>query len=336
MQAPCAAGTSRTSKIGSLGLIRRQCRSGTIGRVRRGLDAAGGGRRDRAQEIVVDGQPMPRRAYREVAVDESRFPRAGRVRAPDGASSGYTVAVPKAGASEITHCGQTVDLDASRAAVARPEDETDMCCGDGFACYFVRIKTEIVMDALEHLLGHPVSRPLDLGPSFDLRTPAGRAWSGMVRRLASSPLLDDPVRAAPLKETLTVRLLLAVDHRYRDELDGSVRSWAPGPVRRMVDAIEERPRHPFTLAELSDIAGVGTRALGLGCRRHLDISPAERLNATRLAAAHRELEASDAGRTTATAVASGWGFTDAGRFAAEYAHQYREPPWLTLRGPAYA
>lgn len=284
----------------------------------------------------MDGQPMLRRAFREVAVDESRFPRAGRVRTPDGASSGYTVAVPTSGASEITHRGHTVDIDTTRAAVAQPEGEIDMRCGDGFACYAVKITTEMVTDALEHRLGHPVSRPLELGAFVDLRTPAGRAWSGLVRRLASSSLLDDPMLAAPLKETLAVRLLLAVDHRYRDELDGSIRSWAPGPVRRMVDAIEESPRHPFTLAELSDIAGVGVRALCLGCRRHLDISPAERLNATRLAAAHRELGAADAGWTTASAVASGWGFTDSGRFAAEYADRYRELPWLTLRGPAYA
>jgi AraC-like DNA-binding protein len=227
-------------------------------------------------------------------------------------------------------------MDTTRAAVAQPDGEIDMRCGDGFACYSVTITTEMVTDALEHRLGHPVSRPLELGGSFDLRTPAGRAWSGMVRRLASSSLLGDPVLAAPLKETLTARLLFTVDHPYRDELDGATRSWAPGPVRRMVDAIEEDPRHPFTLAELSDIAGVSVRALCLGCRRHLDISPAERLHATRLAAAHRELGAADAGWTTLTAVASGWGFTDPGRFAAAYANRYREPPWLTLRGPAYA
>ncbi|GAA0923725.1 hypothetical protein GCM10009559_08050 [Pseudonocardia zijingensis] len=289
-----------------------------------------------AQEIVVDGQPVPRRVHREVAVDETRFPHARRVRTPDGASSGYTVAVPNAGASEITHRGRTVDLDTSRAAVAQPEGEIDMRCGDGFAYYSVRIRPEVVVDALEHRLGHPVGRPLELGAWFDLRTPAGRAWNGMVRRLASSSLLDDPVLAAPLEETLAVRLLFAVDHRYREELDGSIRSWAPGPVRRMVDAIEESPRHPFTLGELSDIAGVGVRSLCLGCRRHLDTSPAGRLNATRLAAAHRELAAADAGWTTATAVASGWGFADPARFAAEYADRYREPPWLTLRGPAYA
>jgi AraC-like DNA-binding protein len=250
--------------------------------------------------------------------------------------AGYTVAVPTSGASEITHRGRVVDISTSRAAVAQPEGEIDMRCGDGFAYHSVTITTEAVTDALEHRLGRRVSRPLELGRSFDLRTPAGRAWSGMVRRLASSSLLDHPVLAAPLEEALAVRLLLAVDHRYREELDGSTRSWAPGPVRRMVDAIEESPRHPFTLAELADITGLGVRALCLGCRRHLDVSPAERLSASRLAAAHRELGAADAGWTTAIEVASGWGFTDPGWFAAEYADRYREPPWLTLRGPAYA
>ena len=96
------------------------------------------------------------------------------------------------------------------------------------------------------------------------------------------------------------------------------------------------PRHPFALAELSDIAGVSVQALGACCRRHLDVSPGELLRAVRLARAHDELAAADAGETSVVAVASGWGFVDLGHFSADYVGRYRETPYLTLRGPAYA
>ena len=201
--------------------------------------------------------------------------------------------------------------------------------------YSVTIAAGAVEDVLEHRLGHAVGRPPELG-SLDLSTPAGRVWSRLVRLLASSPLADHAVLGAPVQEAVVARLLLAVDHRYRDEFDAPVHSWGPGPVRRMVDAIEATPRHPFTLAELSDIAGVSVRALGACCRRHLDASPGERLRAVRLARAHDELAASDSGATSTVAVADGWGFVRLGHFEADYVSRYREPPWLTLRGPAYA
>jgi AraC-like DNA-binding protein len=283
----------------------------------------------------VDELSSPRPAACPVTVGETRYARATRVRMPETATA-YTVALPRSGASEVTHRGRVVGADAATAAVAQPAGDIDVACGDGYSCYSVTIGTSAMTDALEHRLGHPVRRPPELAASLDLRTPAGRAWSGVVRVLVSSPVLDHPVLAAPVQEAVAARLLLAVDHPYRDELDGPVHSWGPGPVRRMVDAIEATPRHPFTLAELSDIAGVSVRALCACCRRHLDALPGERLRAARLVRVHHELVGADAGWTTVVAVASGWGFADLGRFAADYGDRYREPAWLTLRGPAYA
>jgi AraC-like DNA-binding protein len=270
-----------------------------------------------------------------VAIGENRYASGSRVRRP-GTATGYSVALPTSGACEITHRGRAVDADADTAVVAASDEDVDMRCGDGFWFYSVRIEDGVLEDALEHRLGRAVGGPLMLDAKLDLRAPAGRAWSQAVRLLASSPLADQPLLAAPAREAVVGRLLFAVEHGYRDELDAPVHSWGPGPVHRMVDAIEATPRHPFTLAELSDIAGVSVRALGACCRRHLDASPGERLRAVRLSRAHDELATADAGWTSPVAVVSGWGFADMGRFTADYVGRYREPPWLTLRGPAYA
>ena len=276
----------------------------------------------------------PSQGPRQVTVGENRFDRETHVHSDP--ADGYTVSIPTSGTTEVTQHGHAVDADVGRAVVAQPAAYVDMACGDGFSCYSVTIGTRAVADALEHRLGHSVSAPPELAETLDLRTPAGQAWARLVRLLCSSPMLRHPVLGAPAEEAVAARLLLAVDHRYRDELDEPVHSWGPGPVRRMVDAIEATPRHPFTLAELSDIAGVSVRTLGACCQRHLDASPGQRLRAVRLARAHNELAEGDAGWTTVVAVASGWGFADQDRFTADYGSRYRVPPWLTLRGPAYA
>ena len=104
----------------------------------------------------------------------------------------------------------------------------------------------------------------------------------------------------------------------------------------MVDAVEAFPRHPFTLAELADLSGVSVRALHESCLRHLDKSPAQQLRGIRLARAHDELAGAEVGRATVAEIAYRWGFTNAGRFSADYRDRYGVPPWQTLRGPAYA
>ncbi|MCU1663339.1 MAG: hypothetical protein QOI36_2342 [Pseudonocardiales bacterium] len=270
-----------------------------------------------------------------VGVQENSVAEARHTRLPEAGTS-YTVAVPVHGAVEVSHRAHTVEADAARAAVLQPEGDSDMSFGAGFSCYLVTIDTGKLKDVLEHRLGHTVRRPPDLSESLDLRTPAGRAWARVAGLLVSSPVLRHPVLADAVQEMLLARLLLALDHPYREELDAPVHSWGPGPARRMVDAIEASPRHPFTVAELSDVAGVSVPVLRECCRRHLDTSPTQQLRSIRLTRARRELTEADFGWTSVAGVASGWGFTNTGRFVADFENRYGEPPWQTLRGPAYA
>ena len=149
-------------------------------------------------------------------------------------------------------------------------------------------------------------------------------------------MLGHPLLADPVQETVAARLLLAVDHPYREELDAPTHSWGPGPVRRMVEAVEAFPRYPFTVTELADLSGVSVSALHECCLRHLEVSPSQQLRSVRLTRAHHELADTEAGQATVGEIASGWGFASPARFTAVYADRYGVPPWQTLRGPAYA
>ncbi|WP_410468237.1 helix-turn-helix domain-containing protein [Amycolatopsis methanolica] len=55
------------------------------------------------------------------------------------------------------------------------------------------------------------------------------------------------------------------------------------------------------------------------------------LQNVRLDRAHQDLLDTDPSRTTVTHVASRWGFTHLGRFAAAYRARYEEPPSRTLQ-----
>jgi AraC-like DNA-binding protein len=270
-----------------------------------------------------------------LTIDEIWYAEAVHRQLPD-AGTGYVVTIPVHGAFGAVHRGRALDADSARAAVFQPDGDVDLHCGASCVCYAVWIDTSVMADVLEHRLGHAVHRPLELAATLDLSTPAGRTWAGLIRLLVSWPVLRHPLLADPVQETVAARLLLAVDHPYREELDAPTHSWGPGPVKRMVDAVEAFPRYPFTVTELADLSGVSVRALHESCRRHLDVSPADQLRSVRLARAHHELADTEAEQATVAEIASGWGFANPARFTAVYADRYGVPPWQTLRGPAYA
>jgi len=270
-----------------------------------------------------------------LTVDKTWYAEAVHLRVPDD-GTGYVVSIPVHGAFEAVHRGHAVDADPARAAVFQPDGDVDLRCGADCSCYVVWIDMSVLADVLEHYLGHAVHRPLTLATTLDLDTAAGRTWTALIRLLDTVPVLHHPLLAEPVQETVAARLLLAVDHPYREELDAPTHSWGPGPVRRMVEAVEAFPRYPFTVTELADLSGVSVRALHESCLRHLEVSPTEQLRSVRLARAHQELADAEAGHATVSQIASGWGFATPARFTADYADRYGLPPWQTLRGPAYA
>jgi AraC-like DNA-binding protein len=270
-----------------------------------------------------------------LTIDEIWYTEAVHLRLPD-AGTGYVVTIPVHGAFGAVHRGHALDADLARAAVFQPDGDVDLHCGANCVCYTVRIDTSVLADVLEHRLGHALHHPLELADTLDLSTPAGRTWTALIRLLVSWPVLRHPLLAVLVQETVAARLLLAVDHPYREELDAPTQTWGPGPVKRMVDAVEAFPRYPFTVTELADLSGVSVPALHETCRRHLGVSPDQQLRSVRLARAHHELADTEAEQATVAEIASKWGFANPARFTADYGDRYGVPPWQTLRGPAYA
>lgn len=105
---------------------------------------------------------------------------------------------------------------------------------------------------------------------------------------------------------------------------------ASGTVGRAVAFVEERARDDIGVADIAAAAFVTVRAVQLAFRRYLDTTPLGYLRQVRLERAHQELMEADPDRTTVTAIAADWRFTNASRFSAYYRATYGVPPTQTL------
>ncbi|MGW6055433.1 AraC family transcriptional regulator [Streptomyces sp. NPDC055189] len=254
-----------------------------------------------------------------------------------GELGAYHVDIPLSGAV-AWHQGHLDPLVATvdEAAVFQPGRTTvlDRWSAD---CRLLAVKIErpALELQMERLLDAPIRLPLRLRPAMDISRGHGRSWVRMAQMAAedaqtSQGLTGQELVADRLHEALLIGLLLAADHPYREELARPVRPSRPAPVKRAIDAMEAHPEHPFTVAALAEIAGVGIRRLQQGFGHHVGMSPMDYLRRARLARVYEELRAKEPGQVTVTDVAFRWGFTHLGRFAAAYRQRYGVTPSTTL------
>ncbi|MEV8314451.1 AraC family transcriptional regulator [Streptomyces sp. NPDC059900] len=234
---------------------------------------------------------------------------------------------------------------AERAGVFQPVGDTvvERWTGD---CRLLAVKMdrEALEQRLEQLLGRAVRAPLTLAPELDTTCGPGRSWSRLVTTvmedLREEPaegaqgqpsLYTSPLVAAPLQEAILNGLLLAVEHPFRAELAAPASRLRPTPVKRAMDAVHERPEHPFTPAGLAAEARVGVRWLQEAFRRYVGMSPMAYVRDVRLTRVRDELRAAEPGSLSVSEVAHRWGFSHLGRFAEQYHARFGELPSETLR-----
>jgi anti-anti-sigma factor len=106
---------------------------------------------------------------------------------------------------------------------------------------------------------------------------------------------------------------------------------ATGTVGRAIAFIEERAGDDISVTDIAGAAFVTVRAVQLAFRRYLGTTPLGYLRRVRLERAHQQLLSADPDRTTVTAVAADWHFTNISRFSAYYRATYGVSPAQTLR-----
>ncbi|MEV0524291.1 AraC family transcriptional regulator [Streptomyces sp. NPDC050439] len=262
-----------------------------------------------------------------------------------GELGAYHVNIPLGGHMRFRQGGGASTVaTAQRAGVFQPVGDTvvERWTGD---CRILAVKMdrEALEQRLEQLLGRPTRAPLTLAPELDTTHGPGRSWARLVTTVigdlrvepgtppGQASLYASPLVAAPLQEAILSGLLLAVDHPYRDELTAPERRLRPAPVKRAMDAVQERPEYPFTPAGLAAEARVGVRWLQEAFRRYVGMSPMAYVREVRLIRVRDELREAEPGAISVSEVAHRWGFSHLGRFAEQYHARFGELPSQTLR-----
>ena len=248
----------------------------------------------------------------------------------------YQVGVPLTGHLRGHQGGREILAGGTQASVFRVGEDVVLDRWSADCCLLgVKIGRPALECHLQTLVDAPVGVPLRLPARLDVATGAGGAWAGLVRMVAGEfgnpgGLLDQPLIAARLYECLTLGLLMAVEHPYREMLARPVQAYRPQPVRQAMEAIRAHPEHAFTVAGLARGAGVGVRTLQEGFRRYVGTTPMAYLRDERLARVHEDLVTADPRRTTVAMVAHRWGFLHLGRFAAAHQARYHRTRSQTL------
>jgi AraC-like DNA-binding protein len=255
----------------------------------------------------------------------------------DELETGYQVNVPLDGVLRTSSGGRDVCATPTCAALYRPDGRARLHgWSRGGRLFGLKIERLALEAHLAALLDRPVRSAVALAPALDLTTPRGAQWWSLARTVAelvAAPggLVANPLVLRPLTQALMASLLLAADHPTREGLDAAPRRTGSVAVRRAVAAVEERPDHPWTPADLARHVGLSVRGLHDGFARHLGLGPMAFVRDVRLAHAHAELVTADPTTSSVAAVASRWGFTHFGRFAQAHRLRYGEHPSVTLR-----
>jgi transcriptional regulator GlxA family with amidase domain len=200
----------------------------------------------------------------------------------------------------------------------------------------VKIDKPALQRQLETLLGRPLRRPPRFEPCVDISRGPGRSWANLVRwslleSEVSQGLLQEPIIAGRLEQTLLEGLLLTVGHSYRAALATPPPAMRPAAVKRVMDVVREHPAEPYDAARLAEIAQVSLRTLQEAFRKHVGMSPTTYLKEVRLHRVRQTLLTAAPGTVTVTEVAHQWGFAHLGRFARRYRARFGESPSQTLR-----
>ncbi|XVV16239.1 AraC family transcriptional regulator [Actinoplanes sp. CA-131856] len=250
--------------------------------------------------------------------------------------AGYQVTIATGGRAGVRHNHDDVGVDQHCAAVIGPGRDVTFRHGPDFRPVAVIVDEEALHAELSAMLGRTVTHRIELPPALDITRGPAASWCRMVRLFrdecaAKNSLLDHPLIAERLRYALVDGMLLCLPHNFRDDLDQPPPPTPPRAIRRVTDAVRERPERAFTVAELAAVGHVSVRSLQDGFRRHLGMTPMTYVREVRLGRAHEILRQASYGEVTVAAVAHRCGFAHLGRFSAEYRARYGESPSQTLR-----
>lgn len=202
---------------------------------------------------------------------------------------------------------------------------------------YAEIRLRIEHGALRAKLAAMLGSPVDSEIRFEAPSAFHHPSLSRLRRLIAH-LIEELDRdedafpelaAAHYEQSLMACFLLANRHNYSDRLAREAPPASARQVRRIEDYMDANCTLPITIEALADLTGTGAGSIDRGFRQARGISPMRFLKQIRLKHARRLLQTA-ADDVSVAAVASRFGFSNAGRFARDYGKTFGELPSATL------
>jgi AraC-like DNA-binding protein len=162
------------------------------------------------------------------------------------------------------------------------------------------------------------------------RRTLGYAWNGVLE--VEDLFRNDLVRATTFDSVVAAAVAAFQITGTGSGGERSRLAGTAGAVRAAQEYVDAHVDSALTVQQIAAVAGVSVRALQLGFRRDLEMTPLEYVRRRRLEAARAALLAADRGEVLISELAHRWGYTNSGRFTAQYAALFGELPSVTLRG----
>lgn len=195
---------------------------------------------------------------------------------------------------------------------------------------------------LESLTGHEITHPIEFDLGLDLSGQVGASLFATAMmiveeydRIASAEGFTHVVR--PMEELVMTQLLFAARHNFTKELaepeQDQLRGFSKNAIDRrlwaVADYIDAHLCDQLSLETLAGLGDMSIRTLHALFRSELATTPRKYIRDRRLDRVRQDLR-TGAGGDSVSSIASRWGFTHQGRFAAAYRDRYGELPHSTL------
>ncbi len=188
---------------------------------------------------------------------------------------------------------------------------------------------------LERQLQRRLDKPLEFKPKIELKDSECQElvalMSHMTRQLnlPSSSLRHTMIQ--PQAESLLISTMLVnLDHNYRDELLSEAATPKPRYIKRAQAYILENAHRPLTPQDVAQEVCISLRSIYSGFQAFLHCTPMAYIKGVKLDKIREELGQAHAHETSVAQVASKYGISSLGNFAACYRRRFGELPRDTL------
>jgi AraC-like DNA-binding protein len=221
------------------------------------------------------------------------------------------------------------------AHVLGVDDELSLHVDDG-SQFIVNIATAALSKVAERLTGHEPGRAGSCGDELSLLDEAAASFVRSAARLWSDARhdpqsLSSPIGQAERQAKVVENFLLAISPREIDSSRTERHTETQKGVQRAEEWITAHLHYPITRTELCRVSRLNARTLTRAFMRRHGMSPIMFVRSRRLDNAQLTLLSADPDSTTVTDIAFDHGFTQLGRFAADYRRRFGELPSATLR-----